>query len=62
MKTFLSWQQYYDFCKQAAKNDGRVIVEAPGFSPTVIMMDVEYAKKEYARLERVVEAFYKIPN
>lgn len=52
MKVWLSWQQYYDFCKQAAENDGRVIIEAPGFSPAEIVMNVEYARKVYEEFER----------
>lgn len=60
MKVWLNWQQYYDFCKQAVKNDGRVIIEAPGFSRTEIMMDVEYAKRVCAEVERIADAFNAI--
>ena len=62
MKVWLDWQQYYDFCKQAAENDGRVIIEAPGFSPAEIVMSVEYAKKVCKKIERIVDKFNQIPN
>ena len=62
MKTWLSWQQYYDFCKQAAENDGRVIIEAPGFSPAEIRMNVEYAKKVCAEIERIADAINRAGN
>lgn len=60
MKVWLSWQQYYDFCKQAAEGDGRVIIEAPGLSPAEIRMNVEYARKACAEIERIVDAFNQI--
>ena len=62
MKVWLSWQQYYDFCKQAAENDGRVIIEAPGFSPAEIRMNVEYAKEVCAEYDRIINEFNQIGN
>lgn len=62
MKVWLSWQQYYDFCKQAAENDGRVIIEAPGFSPAEIVMNAEYAKKECARFEYLIDENIRFPS
>ena len=60
MKVWISWQQYYDFCKQAAENDGRVIIEAPGFSPAEIRMNAEYARKVCNKIERIADAFNQI--
>ena len=57
MVTFVSWQQYYDFCKQAAENDGRIIIDAPGFSIAEIRMDVEHAREVCAEVERIADAF-----
>lgn len=56
MKVWLNWQQYHDFCKQAAENNGHVIIEAPGFSPAEIRMNVEYAKEVCAEIERIADA------
>lgn len=53
MVTFINSEQYYGFCEQAAKNDGRIIIDAPGFSRTEIRMDVEYAKGICAEVERI---------
>lgn len=62
MKVWLNWQQYYDFCKQAAENDGRVIIEAPGFSPAEIMMNVEYAKKVSSEIDQINDTLNRIWN
>ena len=62
MAVWVSWQQYYEFCKQAAENDGRIIIEARGSDPIEIRMDVELAKKEYAEYERMIDEFNRIPN
>lgn len=53
MVTFINSEQYYGFCEQAAKNDGRIIIDAPGFSRTEIRMNVEYAKEVWAEIERI---------
>lgn len=60
MKVWLSWQQYYDFCKQAAENDGRVIIEAPGFSPAEIVMNAEYAKKVSSEIDQINDTLNRI--
>lgn len=62
MATWVSWQQYHDFCRQAAENDGRVIIEARGSDPIEIRMDVELAKKECAEFDRIIDKFNQIGN
>lgn len=62
MVTFINREQYYGFCEQAAKNDGRIIIDAPGFSRTEIRMDVEYAKKVSSEIDQINDTLNRIWN
>lgn len=48
---------YVSIIEQAAKNDGKAIIESRGFAPLQIMIDPEYAKKELAEYEQMLATF-----
>lgn len=50
-------QECYELVKQAVENDGRVVVEAPGFSPFEISLDVEAIRSDYEDMARIRKRF-----
>jgi hypothetical protein len=61
MRAWISVETYASIMEQAAKNNGRAIVESRGSAPLEILVDVEYAKKEWAEFEKVIDRFNAIP-
>lgn len=58
MKTaWIDCSSYMSIIEQAAKNDGRAILHSRGSDPLEIMIDPEYAKKEWADLKRMIDEF-----
>lgn len=60
MKPWIPIATYVEIIKQAANNDGRAIVEAREVPLLEIRIDVEYAKKEWAKIEQALDGFDKI--
>ena len=52
MKAWIDCSSYRSIIEQAAKNDGRAIIESRGSAPLEIMIDPEYARKELAEFEQ----------
>ena len=50
-------RSYMSIIEQAAKNDGRAVVHSRGSDPLQIMIDSEYAKKEWAEFEKMRSEF-----
>lgn len=48
---------YFSIIEQAAKNDGRAVIHSRGSDPLEITIDPEFAKKEWAEIERMLENF-----
>ena len=40
--------------EQAAKNNGRAVIHSRGSNPLEIIIDLEYAKKEWAEIEEEI--------
>ena len=57
MKAWIDCSSYMSIIEQAAKNDGKAIIEARGYAPLQIMVDPEYAKKELAEYEQMLAKF-----
>lgn len=49
---YLDHEQCLMIFKQASENNGRVVIEAKGFSPFEITMEPEYVKKIWDELEK----------
>lgn len=49
---YLDHEQCLMIFKQASENNGRVVIEAKGFSPFEIAMDPVHAKKVWDELEK----------
>lgn len=48
-------RSYMSIIEQAAKNEGRAVIHSRGSAPLQIMIDPEYAKKEWAEIERMID-------
>lgn len=48
---------YFSIIEQAAKNNGRAIINSRGSDPLEIMIDPEYAKKEWAEIDQYLNKF-----
>ena len=58
MKTaWIDVSSYMSIIEQAAKNEGRAVIHSRGSAPLQITIDPEYAKKEWAEIERVYAEF-----
>lgn len=57
MAVYISTQECYELVKQAVENDGRVVVEAPRFSPFEISLDVEAVRSDYEDMARIRKRF-----
>lgn len=57
MAVYISTQECYELVKQAVENDGRVVVEARGFSPFEISLDVEAIRCDYEDMTRIRKRF-----
>ena len=56
MKTaWIDVSSYMSIIEQAAKNDGRAVIHSRGSYPLEIMINPEYAKKEWAEIERMID-------
>lgn len=62
MNNWISVATYANIMEQASKNNGRAVLECRGGPPFEIMVDVEFAKKEWANFERVIDKFNGISN
>ena len=62
MRAWISVSTYANIMEQAAKNDGRAIIEVRGGPPLEILVDVDFAKKEWAEFEEAINKFNSIPN
>ena len=47
-------RSYMSIIEQAAKNEGRAVIHSRGSYPLEIMINPEYAKKEWAEIERTM--------
>lgn len=56
-RAYIDCSSYMNIIEQAAKNDGRAIIESKGSAPLEIMIDVEYAKKEWEEFEKMLKKF-----
>lgn len=56
-RAWIDVRSYFSIIEQAAKNDGKAIIESRGSNPLEITIDPEYAKKEWAEIERVIDKF-----
>lgn len=58
MKTaWIDVSSYMSIIEQAAKNSGKAIIHSRGSNPLQIMIDPEYAKKEWAKYELMLAKF-----
>lgn len=57
MAVYISTQECYELVKQAVENDGRVVVEARGFSPFEISLDVAAIRCDYEDMTRIRKRF-----
>lgn len=58
MKTaWIDVSSYMSIIEQAAKNDGKAVIHSRGSAPLQIMIDPEYAKKEWAEYEQMLAKF-----
>lgn len=48
-------RSYMSIIEQAAKNEGRAVIHSRGSYPLEIMINPEYAKKEWAEIERMMD-------
>lgn len=56
MKTaWIDTSSYMSIIEQAAKNDGKAVIHSRGSDPLEIMIDPEYAKKEWAVFEDMID-------
>ena len=62
MKNWIPVATYAGIMEQAAKNNGRAFLECKGGPPFEIMVDVEFAKKEWEAFEKAIDRFNSIPN
>lgn len=62
MKPWIPIDTYVAIMKQAANNNGKAFLEAKGCDPLEILIDVEYAKKEWSEFEKIINKFNEIPN
>lgn len=53
-KAWISCTTYINIIEQAAKNNGRAVIEVSYGDPLEIMIDVDYAKKEWAEYEKLI--------
>ena len=58
-KAWIDVRSYFSIIEQAAKNNGKAIIESRGSDPLEITIDPEYAKKEWAEIERAIDEFNK---
>lgn len=56
-KAWVDVKSYFSIIEQAAKNDGKAIIESRWSDPLEITIDPEYAKKEWAEIERIINKF-----
>lgn len=61
-RAWISVDSYIGVIEQAAKNNGRAIIECRGGAPLEVMIDAEFAKKEWAEYEKFIDKFNSIPN
>ena len=57
---WLDCESYMSIIEQAAKNNGRAVVHSRGSDPLEIMINPEYAKKEWAEFEKMFERHRRI--
>lgn len=62
MKSWISVSTYASIMEQAAKNNGKATLEARGGPPFEILIDADFAKKEWAEFEKILDRFNEIPN
>ena len=56
-KAWIDVQSYYSIIEQAAKNNGKAVITSRGSGLLEIMIDPEFAKKEWADIEAYLKRF-----
>ena len=65
MRTRKAWidsTSYLNILEQAAMNNGRALIECRGGPPLEIQVDVEFAKREWAEIEKIMDRHDKRVN